>query len=103
MLAKGFGSLVVIAATLAYLLQSLARSPIRGAGGDASVSRPPSGLLAASDRPFVAFSLLLGGYRLPAELELVGSSVPDVAEALTSSLATYGVGSTLSLGPEAPG
>ena len=107
MLAVGLAPLVVsfvdVIAAPGSLLQPLARSPLTGAACGASDGRTPSALLAASDGPFEAFTVLLAVYALPAELALVGSSVPDVAEAFTSSFVTYAAGSTLSRGAELPG
>jgi len=102
MLAVGLDPFVIIAALAGSLLHPFSGSPLTGADGDASEERATSGLLAASDGPFVTFSHLLGGYRLPAELELVGSSVPDMAKAFMSSLLPYAVASKLSLGAGAP-
>ena len=83
MLAVGYGLfgdlLLVIAVITGSLLQARSGSPLTGAVGIGSEGRLSSTLAAASDEPFLTFSALLVCCRLPAELALVGSSVPDVA------------------------
>ena len=56
----------------------------------------------ASKGALIAFSFFAEGYRLPAELEIVGSSLPDPPETFTSSLVAYSA-STTSLASAAAG
>ena len=77
-------------------MQPVSGSPLTGADEVGSVGRPSSAFGTASDGPFLPLSPLLGCYKLPAEIALVGSSEPELAWALTSSLLAEAEASTLS-------